>query len=234
MPTLLLFDIDGTLITTGGAGYRTMKRAVEIACGVEHAMAGVATAGRTDSIILRDAMRALDGRPLTDDLLERIRVVYCDLLSAELERTSGGPGVLPGVRQLLTRLTGHPAYHLALLTGNFRQSAQIKLAYHALWRYFEWGAFGQDAIERNDLLPVALSRYQARTGVTIAAHDVVIIGDTPHDVGVARAGGVRSVCVTTGQYDRAALEQAGADVIFNDFSDVDEVMRVFGVSVASA
>jgi len=230
MPTLLLFDIDGTLITTGGAGYRAMKRAVEIVCGVDRAMDGVATAGRTDRIILRDAMQALDGRPLTDDLLERIRVVYCDLLATELERTGGGPGVLPGVRELLTRLTGLTEYHLALLTGNFWQSAQIKLGYHQLWRFFEWGAFGQDAVERNDLLPVALSRHQARTGATIAARDVVIVGDTPHDAGVAIAGGARSVCVATGQYDRAALEQAGADVVFHDLSDVDEVMRVLAAA----
>lgn len=228
MATLLLFDIDGTLITTGGAGFRAMKLAVELTCGVDDAMDGIPTAGRTDSIILRDAVQAIDGRALADDLRDRICEVYCELLQQELERTHGGPGVLPGVRELLTRLSEHPGYHVALLTGNFSQAARIKLGYHDVWRFFEWGAFGEDAVERNDLLPVALARYQARVGMPIAARDVVIIGDTPHDVAVARAGGTRSVCVSTGQFDRESLMAAGADVVFHELSDVDEVLRVLG------
>ena len=226
-PTLLLFDIDGTLITTGGAGYRSMKRAVEIALGVERALEGIPVAGRTDSIILRDALEAIDGRPLSDHLRDRIRDVYCDVLRKELDLVGGGPGVLPGVRDLLGRLQHDPAYHVALLTGNFSQSAQIKLAYFDLWQLFPWGAFGEDAVDRNDLLPVALTRYRERTGAAIDPSHVIIIGDTPNDVAVARKGGARSVCVTTGQYDRASLVEAGADVVFHDLSDVDEVLRVF-------
>ena len=227
MPTLLLFDIDGPLITTGGAGFRTMKRAVELTLGVERALDGIPVAGRTDSIILRDALHAIDGRQLSNDLLEQIRDVYCDLLKRELDRVGGGPGVLPGVRDMLLRLNDDPAYHVALLTGNFSQSAQIKLDYFDLWRFFAWGAFGEDAVDRNDLLPVALTRYRQRTGSEIARSDVIVIGDTPNDVEVARTGLVRAVCVATGQYDRPALVAAGADVVFHDLSDVDEVLRVF-------
>lgn len=226
--TLLLFDIDGTLISTGGAGYRSMKRALDTVLDVTTALEGIPVAGRTDSIILRDALAAIDGRTLTPELRDRIRDVYCEILQQELERVGGGPGVLPGVRELLGRLVDNPAFHLALLTGNFTQSARIKLGYFDLWRYFAWGAFGEDAVERNDLLPVALTRYQARTGRTIAPERVVIIGDTPNDVGVAQAGGTRAVCVTTGHFDRAALQAAGAEVVFHDFSDVDEVLRVLG------
>jgi phosphoglycolate phosphatase-like HAD superfamily hydrolase len=227
MSTLLLFDIDGTLITTGGAGYRAMKRAVELTLGVERALDGIPVAGRTDSIILRDAVHAVDGRVLSNELRERIREVYCDLLQKELDLVGGGPGVLPGVRELLARLADRREYHVALLTGNFSQSAQIKLGYYDLWHFFAWGAFGEDAVDRNDLLPVALSRYRERTGLPIAPSDVVIIGDTPNDVEVARAGQARAVCVTTGQYDRAALLEAGADVVFHDLSDTEEVIRVF-------
>jgi phosphoglycolate phosphatase len=227
MPKLLLFDIDGTLITTGGAGFRAMKRAVEITLGIERALEGIPVAGRTDSIILRDAVHAIDGRVLSHDLREQIRDVYCDLLKKELDLVGGGPGVLPGVRELLSRVTDDPAYHVALLTGNFSQSAQIKLGYFDLWRYFDWGAFGEDAVDRNDLLPVALTRHRERTGLHIDPADAIIIGDTPNDVEVARMGQTRAVCVTTGQYDRAALLEAGADVVFHDFSDVDEVLRVF-------
>jgi phosphoglycolate phosphatase len=227
MPTLLLFDIDGTLITTGGAGYRAIKRAVEVTLGVEQALQGIPVAGRTDSIILRDAVQAIDGRELTPELRDRIRDTYMGILRDEIDRVGGGPGVLPGVRELLSRLAGNPDYHVALLTGNFSQTAEIKLGYFDLWQHFPWGAFGEDAVNRNDLLPVAVSRYRARTGQDIAPRDVVIIGDTPNDVEVARVGQARSVCVTTGQFDRAALLEAGADVVFHDLGDVDEVLRVF-------
>ena len=225
-PILLLFDIDGTLITTGGAGYRAIKRAVELTMGVERALEGIPVAGRTDSIILRDAVRAIDGRELTQELLDRVRETYMGTLAAEIELVRGGPGVLPGVRELLSRLAGDPAFHVALLTGNFSQTAAIKLSYFDLWKEFAWGAFGEDAVERNDLLPVAIARYRARTGRDIAPADIVIIGDTPNDVEVARAGGARSVCVATGQFNRDALVAAGADVVFHDLSDVDEVLRV--------
>ena len=227
MPTLLLFDIDGTLITTGGSGYRSMKRAVEVTMGVENALDGIPVAGRTDSIILRDAVRAIDGSEITPELQARIRDNYCVILAEELERVKGGPGVLPGVRQLIATLEADPAWHVALLTGNFSVSAEIKLGYFDLWKHFAWGAWGEDAVHRNDLLPVALTRYRDRTGQSIDPRDVVIIGDTPNDAEVARAGGARSVCVTTGQFDRDALVAAGADVVFHDLSDVDEVVRVF-------
>lgn len=224
--TLLLFDIDGTLITTGGAGYRTLRRAVERVLEVDAALVGIPVAGRTDSIILRDGLTAL-GRTLDLPTRDRIRDAYCGLLQAELEATGGGPGVLPGVRELLSRLADDPTFHIALLTGNFSQSAQVKLGFFDLWHHFAWGAYGEDAVDRNDLLPVALARYRARTGRPIDPADVVIIGDTPNDVEVARVGGARAVCVTTGQYDRAALLEAGADIVFHDLSDVDEVLRVF-------
>ncbi len=226
--TLLLFDIDGTLITTGGAGYRAMKRAVDVTLGVERSLEGIPVAGRTDSIILRDALRAIDGRDLTPELRDRIRDTYCVFLEEELHRVDGGPGVLPGVRDLLGRVRDDRAYHVALLTGNFSQSARIKLGYYDLWRYFEWGAYGEDAVDRNDLLGVALSRYLERVGEPVEASDVIIIGDTPNDVEVARVGGARAVCVATGHYDRASLVAAGAGIVFHDFSDVEAVLDVFG------
>ena len=225
--TLLLFDIDGTLIMTGGAGFRAMKRAVSQVLDDDRALDGISVAGRTDSIILRDALAALGGPPLTSELRDRIRDVYCEVLREEIDAVGGGPGVLPGVRELLARLADDPAYHVALLTGNFSQSAEIKLGYFDLWRHFTWGAYGEDAVERNDLLPVALERYTAQTGDRVLPADTVIIGDTPNDIEVALAGGARSVGVTTGHYDRAALESAGADIVFHDLGDVDEVVRVF-------
>lgn len=226
MKTLLLFDIDGTLITTGGAGYRSMKRALEDECGVPRALEGIPVAGRTDSIILRDALAALDGRVLDLPLRNRIQARYAGYLQEELERTGGGPGVCPGVRPLIAELQADERFDLALLTGNFSQTAEIKLSYFDLWAPFPWGVFGEDAVHRNDLLPVAYERYSSRTGTPADPRRTVIIGDTPHDVECARAGGARSVCVTTGQFDRESLQTSGADVVFHELSDVDRVIEV--------
>jgi phosphoglycolate phosphatase len=228
MKTLLLFDIDGTLITTGGAGYRAMKRAVEDECQVPRALEGVPVAGRTDSIILRDALAALDGRVLDLELRNRIQARYAGYLQEELDLHGGGPGVCPGVRPLLDTLAADERFDLALLTGNFSQTAAIKLGYYGLWEYFAWGAFGEDAVDRNDLLPVAFERYAARCGMPVDPRRTVIIGDTPHDVACARAGQARAVCVATGQFSRESLLQAGADVVFHELSDTGEVIAVLG------
>ncbi len=235
MRKLILFDIDGTLIRTGGAGVRAMTRAFEQTCGVSDALKRVEVAGRTDRLIMTDAL-ALLGRPLDDDLLHRFRDLYCRFLREELRQmpshagardtavngpsdARGVQGALPGVRVLLEELELRDDVHVALLTGNFRSSAEIKLTHYDLWRYFPWGAFADDALDRPDLLPVALTRYHAHTARAIDPADVIIVGDTPHDVTCARQGGAKVVAVATGNFDRAALSQHEPDVVFEDLRD---------------
>jgi phosphoglycolate phosphatase len=227
---LILFDIDGTLIRTGGAGVRAMTRAFSETCGLTDALKRVEVAGRTDRLIMTDAL-ALSGRPLDDDLLHQFRELYCSFLREELEQMpqyeftdAGMKGTLPGVRSLLDELEQRQDIDLALLTGNFRSSAEIKLAHYDLWRYFPWGAFADDALERPDLLPVALTRYHSHTARAIDPADVIIVGDTPHDVGCARAGGAKVVAVATGVFDAAALAECEPDVVFDDLSDTDAFM----------
>jgi phosphoglycolate phosphatase len=224
---LILFDIDGTLIRTGGAGVRAMTRAFSQTCGIPDALNRVEVAGRTDRLIMTDAL-ALSGRPLDDDLLQQFRELYCNYLREELQQMpqyeftdAGMKGALPGVRPLLDELEQRDDIDLALLTGNFRTSAEIKLAHYDLWRYFPWGAFADDALERPDLLPVALTRYQSHTARAIDPADVIIVGDTPHDVGCARAGGAKVVAVATGVFNAAALAECEPDVVFLDLSDTD-------------
>jgi phosphoglycolate phosphatase len=229
---LILFDIDGTLIRTGGAGVRAMTRAFSETCGISDALKRVEVAGRTDRLIMTDAL-ALSGRPLDDDLLHRFRELYCRFLREELlatpqyEFTDGGvKGELPGVRPLLDALSQRDDIDLALLTGNFRSSAEIKLSHYDLWRYFPWGAFADDALERPDLLPVALTRYQSHTDRAIDPADVIIVGDTPHDVSCARAGGARAVAVATGVFDAASLAECAPDVVFDDLRDTAAFMSL--------
>ncbi|MPZ17743.1 MAG: HAD hydrolase-like protein [Luteitalea sp.] len=215
---LLLFDIDGTLIATGGAGLRAMTRALQTVCEVPDQINRVALAGRTDSIILRDVLSST-ARRLDAVLLARIRDTYRTFLRDELSASDGAPGVLPGVPSLLAALGTRDDVTLGLLTGNFPEAAEIKLRFYDLWRYFGWGAFGDDAYDRNELLPVALERYRRRTSTSIEPDAVLIIGDTPRDVACARAGGARCISVATGIYSADDLRACGADVVLDDLSD---------------
>src|SRR5439155_14506603 len=149
---------------------------------------------------------------------------YLAHLSTELDRPGPRKGVMPGVRRLLDELAARPDVYLALLTGNYEEAARVKLEYFDLWRYFRCGAFGDDAPDRNGLLPKALAVVRARGGPAVSPADTVVVGDTPLDVACAAAAGARSIAVATGGYDVDALRAAGADVVFDDLSDTDAVL----------
>jgi phosphoglycolate phosphatase len=221
---LLLFDIDGTLILTGGAGSRAMTRAFAATHGLEDALQKVDLAGRTDRIIMREALTHA-GRDHEDVDLDEFREAYCSALREEIQKPgTGRRGLLPGVRPLLDALAARDDVRLALLTGNFRASAEIKLAAFGVWDYFSWGAFADDAIERDDLIRIAHARHETRHGQLIEPEAVVVIGDTPHDIRCARAGGAKAVAVATGNYDLEALRGHQPDALFADLSDTDAVL----------
>ncbi len=224
MERLLLFDIDGTLILTGGAGQRAMTRAFADVYGIPDALAGIEMAGRTDTSILADAL-GRHGLTAEPDALDGFRSRYLACLREEVPRPGTGKRVLPGIEPLLEALATRRDRLLGLLTGNFADAAEVKLGHFDLWRYFRCGAFGDDAHDRNQLVPVALSRARA-CGLPPAVEGghVVIIGDTPRDIACARAHGARVIAVATGEYGSAALEAAGADVVFEDLSDTAAVL----------
>jgi phosphoglycolate phosphatase len=235
MSKLVLFDIDGTLVLTGGAGVRAMNRAFEELVapsddtptrGVSSHLEGIPVAGRTDWIILHDALARL-GRALDEALFNQLRERYVSLLRQEIShRGSGFHGILPGVRALLDALEPSNDMHLGLLTGNFRDGAQIKLEHFDLWRYFRCGAFGDDAPDRNALVPVALERATACGIPALDPADVVVIGDTPNDIACAHAVGAVSVGVATGSYTADQLRSCGATLVFDTLEDTDDVVRV--------
>ena len=142
----------------------------------------------------------------------------------EIHQPGPQKGVLPGVRSLLEVLSLRTDAFLALLTGNFEQGARIKLEYFDLWRYFRCGAFGDDAPDRNGLLPKALAAIRACGGPDALPSETVVVGDTPLDVACAAASGARSIAVATGGYDVDALRAAGADVVFEDLSETEAVL----------
>lgn len=216
---LLLFDIDGTLVLTGGAGMRALNRACEDLVGHRDALDGIPVAGRTDWIILQDTLHRL-GRDLDSELFVALRDRYLAYLEQEIELPGHGvKGVLPGVRGLLDRLHTRDDVFLGLLTGNFEAGARIKLRHFDLWKYFRCGAFGDDAADRNALVPFAVSRAR-ECGVRVTARDVFVVGDTPHDVACALAAGAKPVGVATGRFSVAELRATGADAVFRDLSDV--------------
>jgi phosphoglycolate phosphatase len=221
---LVLFDIDGTLVLTGRAGVRAMMRAMAEVFGLEGAFKDISMAGRTDWYLLSLAL-AQEGRTLSRGELERFRAVYVRFLEDEvLERGEGRKGVMPGVRDLLDTLSLRDDVLLGLLTGNFVEAARIKLEHFDLWRYFRCGAYGDDAQDRNELVPVALAR--ARDCGTDGFDRIFIVGDTPHDIACAAAGNATSIAVATGGFDVQALRAAGADVVFEDLTDADAFLRV--------
>ena len=225
MTVMVLFDVDGTLIRSGGAGIRGMNAAFKRVYGVTGALDGVTLAGRTDRAIVGELLGAI-GVAATPAEIARLRAAYIDDLRVEIKRPVAEPSaVLPGVETLLDIIGTLPHIQVGLLTGNFEPGAAVKLGHFDLWRRFAFGAFGDDHVDRRALVPLALERA-TRAGVQAPAADrVVIIGDTPLDVDCAIAHGARSVAVATGPYDRSTLTAAGADLVVDTLADAPGVKR---------
>jgi len=221
--SLILFDIDGTLVLTGGAGGRAMSLAFQEIFGVRDALSGISMAGRTDAWILADALTAhhIASDP---EKLVRFRDAYLRHLTIELDKPGARKGLMPGVRELLDVLRRRDDVYVALLTGNYEEGARIKLEYFDLWRYFRCGAFGDDAPQRDGLVSKALERIAASGGPSFSAADAVVIGDTPLDVACAAFCGARSIAVATGSHSVEELRAAGADVVMQDLSNTHEVV----------
>lgn len=221
---VVLFDIDGTLITSGGAGLRALARACEQEFQLPNAFDTVSTAGRLDPLIVRDALMAA-GRPApSSEQIQAFVTAYCGFLREELESTPR-KAVLPGITQLLDVLVTRDGLGVGLLTGNFSVSARIKLEHFGLDHYFGWGAFGEDGPSRSHLVPVALDRASRLGWQPTAPDHVLVIGDTPLDVECAHAHGAVALAVATGTFDRSALERTGAQIVAEDLSDPETVLR---------
>ena len=222
---LLLFDIDGTLIDSGGAGLQSLKDVLRQQFGVTDDLEGVEVAGRTDVGIVHQILRKqkIAVTPQNTALfLER----YLDLLALELPQRQGR--LLPGVQELLFRLQARPQNVLALLTGNLQRGAQLKLSHYGVWEYFELGAFADDHHDRNALGPFAQRRAREKHAIDFTAADIDVIGDTPHDIACGKAIGARTIAVATGRFSRAQLAAHQPDVLVDDFSEVEAVIAELG------
>ena len=225
-PALLLFDIDGTLLLSGRAGLRAMTRAFADTFGIADGFKEQSFGGRTDSFLVSTALQAA-GLPDTAENHARFRQAYLPLLAEEIQHPgTGHKGLMPGARELVEALVDHDHLHLALLTGNYRAAAEIKLTHFELWDFFEWGAFSDDAADRNALVPIARLRAETYDVPPEALDRVIVIGDTPHDIECARVAGAISIAVATGGHTVEELRAAGANFVLADLSDTEKVLAL--------
>ena len=226
MRKLVLFDIDGTLVLTGGAGLRAMNRAIEQTLGHANGLDGIPVAGRTDWAILADAVRRV-GRSLDGVLLADLERRYVENLDEEIRQPGRGRrGIMPGIPEVLDALSSRDHVVMGLLTGNFEAGARVKLGHFDLWRYFRFGAFGGDAADRNALVPFVVERARTCGFPAVADSDVLVVGDTPHDVLCAHAAGAIAVAVATGSSSVDELRATGAEHVFEDLSDTRAFLRL--------
>jgi phosphoglycolate phosphatase len=218
---LLLFDIDGTLLTSGGAGEHSLKAAMRDRFGAEEDMLGITLAGATDKLI---ATQLLDkhGLAVTPENIAALLDAYLAHLAERIARHPGR--LLPGIVALLERLKGRPDCILALLTGNLRRGAEIKLGHYGVWDYFEFGAFADDHHDRNELGRFARARALDYHGEEFPPERIFVIGDTPRDIACGRAIGARTVAIATGVYSAPELAGHAPDFLFADLSDTGAVL----------
>ncbi len=223
---VLLFDLDWTLIYTGGAGVRALDHAFEKLFGVPHAMKKVSPDGKTDPAICREMIRVHLSREPRNDEIKNLCRGYLDHLAEEV-RQGAGYRVLPGIPELLKALSEEPRALMGLGTGNLEEGAKIKLARADLMRYFPFGGYGSDSEDRPTVLRTAVRRGEELAQRTFAAHEIVVIGDNIRDVQAGKAIGARTVAVASGPMTYEELSASGPDHVFHDFSDTPAVLKVF-------
>lgn len=222
---IILFDIDGTLVRTGGAGKAAMEAGLLAAFAVAELRDEVPYSGRTDTAITRDLLRVHDIDPTPANQL-KLRESYLAHLPNSL--TSKGGEICPGVPELLAAVAGKPGVVLGLLTGNVRTGARTKLGHFGLWDHFAFGGFGDEHFERDDVARSALASARVHVGRDVDPTDVWVIGDTPLDVSCARAIGAKAVAVATGWHPVEELAGHNPDLLFSDLSDHSRLLQVWG------
>jgi len=215
---LLLFDIDQTLINSGGAGLRALDRACEKVLGLKNAMQGISPHGKTDPAIAREILRVrLDRASRDGSDIPSILEAYVSFLKEEVQ-LSPGYRVLPGIVSLLEEMLHRQDVVLGLATGNIELGARIKLERGGLNRYFEFGGFGSDSEDRTELVRRAAEKAADKIGTSIPPSNTFVIGDTPLDIDAGNRAGFKTIGVGTGSYSAEQLLAAGATAAVADIS----------------
>jgi phosphoglycolate phosphatase len=216
-PLAILFDVDGTLISTGGAGTRSWRWAFEKLHGIPADIGEFSEAGMTDPTVARSTFRGAVGRKPTERELARLLAAYLERLPEEVE-TSEQYRVLPGAETLLGRLC-QAGCLLGIVTGALEAAAHIKLARARFGRFFAFGGYGSDSDDRSELTGRAIERAGAIVGRELDPASVYAVGDTPNDVEAARSVGAVAVGVASGRYSTDELRQAGAEIVLRSLEE---------------
>jgi phosphoglycolate phosphatase-like HAD superfamily hydrolase len=219
---LLLFDIDGTLITSGGAGEWALRDAMKARFGIDEDLGGILLAGATDKKIAV-AMLEKNGLAPSPENITALLDEYLGHLETRIPKHNGR--VLPGMIELLEVLAKREEAVLALLTGNVVRGAEIKLTHYGVWHHFEFGAFADDHHDRNELGKFARARAIDRHGIEFPPEKIYVIGDTPRDIECGRAIGAKTVAIATGHYSLEELAEHTPDFLFRDFSETERVVE---------
>jgi phosphoglycolate phosphatase-like HAD superfamily hydrolase len=225
--TVVLFDIDGTLLDMRGAGRKSFVRALKNVFGWDDDIQYINFAGNTDLNVLQQVMEK-HGRNLTDDDRRR----FFERMPVDLAQTAGEAELViyPGVKVLLEKLSADERVLLGLVTGNVEACARIKLWQFDLHEHFVLGAFGDDHADRAEIARLAMKRVRdsLKPGQDIGG--LFLIGDTPFDIAAAKSIGAKSIAVATGKFNVEALRASGADHVLTNLSDTTTVLTLLGLT----
>ncbi len=215
---LLLFDIDGTLLMSGGAGRTALNRALYQLFGHQDGFANVPMMGRTDPLILKDVFFTL-GLQADAARIAHFQEIYYRFLDEELKNNSVPKSLCPGIPDLLKAIDEDPDLTPGILTGNWEKGAFLKLKAFNIHNHFHLGAYADDAAERVKLVPFAMKRFRIKYGYSINPGDVYVIGDTPLDIIAAKPHGVRTVGVATGHHTLDEIAEENPDLLLENLED---------------
>jgi phosphoglycolate phosphatase-like HAD superfamily hydrolase len=221
---ICLFDIDGTLLSSGGAGKAAMEAALESEFAVARNSGGVPYSGRTDRAITQDLFR-FHGIEWSEANWERYLSAYLGHLPGCLANHQGQ--VMPGIADLLEDISSRERFALGLLTGNVREGARLKLGHYGLFDYFAFGGFGDHHLDRDDVAHEALTVIRTQFNGSNDVQSIWVIGDTPLDIRCARAIGAKAIAVATGSHSFEELAIENPDLLVTDFSDAAPLLALW-------
>jgi len=219
---LIFFDIDGTLISAGGAGTRSLNKAFEEVLGIKEAFKNFEMAGKTDIQIIKEGLKLLGIKNNSNVLISQIIESYIKNLKHEINNNS--KHLKPGVKYFIEFLYYDFKYPLGLLTGNLESGAKIKLEPFGLNSFFSFGAFGSDHEDRNFLLPIGIERFISKFNLKVHFHQCIVIGDTPRDVTCAKIYGAKAIAVATGPYSVDELKKTDADIVVENLTEINKIL----------
>lgn len=222
---LVLFDIDGTLLLTDGAGSRALERAILEVFGLREAMRNVRPDGKTDPLIVREALR-VNGGLAAPDPLRLAELFVCYQRHFVVETASCGIQVFPGAYRLARLLSDDPRFRVGVATGNIESCAWAKLKLAGIDSLFSFGGFGSDSEDRTEIIRTAIRRG---SGSNPEGVESVVIGDTPSDIRHGHQAGARSIGVATGRYSVLELKAAGAGMVVQTLQPTPELLAFLGV-----